>query len=149
MSMADRIAVMNQGRIEQLATPTALYERPATRFVADFIGSTNLFDAIGDDGVRRSGSLRPERVGLAAPGSALPAGHTVVAGTVADVQFYGGVSHVMVAADGHDRPLVAAEIGATRWTPGDPAVVHWNPADVVTVADDQPEPEPQPPGDRP
>ncbi len=42
MTMSDRIAVMNLGRVEQLGTPEALYERPATRFVADFIGTTNL-----------------------------------------------------------------------------------------------------------
>ena len=40
--MSDRIAVMHAGRVEQLGTPEELYERPATRFVADFIGTTNL-----------------------------------------------------------------------------------------------------------
>ena len=42
LTMSDRIAVMNHGKVEQLGTPEALYERPATRFVADFIGTTNL-----------------------------------------------------------------------------------------------------------
>ena len=42
LTMSDRIAVMHQGRVEQLGTPEELYERPATRFVADFIGTTNL-----------------------------------------------------------------------------------------------------------
>ncbi len=42
LTMSDRIAVMNRGKVEQLGTPEALYERPATRFVADFIGTTNL-----------------------------------------------------------------------------------------------------------
>ena len=42
LTMSDRIAVMNRGRIEQLGTPEELYDRPATRFVADFIGTTNL-----------------------------------------------------------------------------------------------------------
>ena len=50
MSMADRIAVMNAGRIEQLASPTVLYERPVSRFVADFIGSTNLLDGVVTSG---------------------------------------------------------------------------------------------------
>ena len=45
MSMADRIAVMNDGRIEQLGTPEEVYRRPASRFVADFIGDSNFFDA--------------------------------------------------------------------------------------------------------
>ena len=42
LTMSDRIAVMNHGRVEQLGTPEELYERPRTRFVADFIGTTNL-----------------------------------------------------------------------------------------------------------
>nr|WP_139906491.1 ABC transporter ATP-binding protein [Clostridium thermarum] len=45
LTMSDRICIMNNGRIEQLGTPDEIYERPATKFVADFIGETNLFDA--------------------------------------------------------------------------------------------------------
>ena len=67
LTMSDRIAVMHAGRVEQLGTPEELYERPATRFVADFIGTTNLLratvDADGrarlDDG--RAGRRRPRR----------------------------------------------------------------------------------------
>jgi spermidine/putrescine transport system ATP-binding protein len=90
--MADRIAVMNNGRIEQIDAPEALYERPRTRFVADFLGVTNLLRAtpvgqsgnlvrlrtergldldVHDDGGYRSGTptwigLRPERISLVA-----------------------------------------------------------------------------------
>ena len=81
MSMADRIAVMSDGRIEQLGTPTEIYKRPASRFVADFIGDSNFFPAnvAGDvatlaDGTRvpctpgRSGAatlmVRPESIRL-------------------------------------------------------------------------------------
>ena len=96
------IAVMNAGRIEQLASPTELYERPASRFVADFIGSTNLLDgtsspaaasllASGDlvaadvagrnAGSTVSASLRPELIRFdAAP---VESGVTSVAGTIA------------------------------------------------------------------
>ncbi|MDF2733236.1 MAG: ABC-type spermidine/putrescine transport system ATPase component-like protein, partial [Desertimonas sp.] len=64
MSMADRIAVMNVGRIEQLASPAVLYERPVSRFVADFIGSTNLLDGTVVDGaiVLASGTRVPADV---------------------------------------------------------------------------------------
>ena len=62
MSMADRIAVMNVGRIEQLASPAELYERPATRFVADFIGSTNLLDGtVADGGIGLATGTRVRR----------------------------------------------------------------------------------------
>ena len=48
LTMSDRIAVMHRGRVEQLGTPEALYERPASRFVADFIGTTNLLHGTVD-----------------------------------------------------------------------------------------------------
>ena len=47
LTMSDRIAVMNAGKVEQLGTPEELYERPTTRFVADFIGTTNLLRGVG------------------------------------------------------------------------------------------------------
>ena len=62
LTMSDRIAVMHAGRIEQLGTPEELYERPATRFVADFIGSTNLLH-----GVVEADGLDPPDVGGACP----------------------------------------------------------------------------------
>src|SRR5258707_11783204 len=90
LAMSDRIAVMNAGRVEQIGAPSDIYDRPSTRFVADFIGDTNLFraDVIRDGGkyvlqVDRALSidlaedpgttgplsiaLRPEKIVLAAP----------------------------------------------------------------------------------
>src|SRR5258707_12039868 len=90
LAMSDRIAVMNAGKVEQIGTPSDVYDRPSTRFVADFIGDTNLFrgEVIRDDGkyvlqVDRALSidlaedpgttgplsiaLRPEKIVLAAP----------------------------------------------------------------------------------
>jgi spermidine/putrescine transport system ATP-binding protein len=49
LNMSDRIAVLNQGKLEQVGTPEEIYERPRTRFVADFIGESNLFEAIVTD----------------------------------------------------------------------------------------------------
>jgi len=54
MVVADRICVMSQGRIEQVGTPEEIYEKPRTRFVAEFIGKTNLLSATWDDGKRVS-----------------------------------------------------------------------------------------------
>ena len=81
LAMSDRIAVMNAGRVEQVGAPTEIYERPRTRFVADFIGEINLFEGEWRDGafvsngitlagagrVRSGGgaiAIRPERVRL-------------------------------------------------------------------------------------
>jgi ABC-type Fe3+/spermidine/putrescine transport system ATPase subunit len=117
MSMADRIAVMSDGRIEQLGTPTEIYKRPASRFVADFIGDSNFFPAIvmGDvatlaDGTRvpctpgRSGEatlmVRPESIRLDALGA--------LKGTVLHTSFLGSYVRVAVETVGSDVPVMVA-----------------------------------------
>jgi spermidine/putrescine transport system ATP-binding protein/putrescine transport system ATP-binding protein len=151
MSMADRIAVMNDGRVEQLASPTALYERPASRFVADFIGSTNLLDGVVDGGAIRlpsgrcvpagvdgraagsnaSASLRPELIhfGTGEPAAAV----TEASGTIRDVQFFGGTSHVLVDIDGFAGPVVATSVGPSARRPGDDVTLWWRAEDLVVV----------------
>ncbi len=71
LSMADRVAVFNEGRVAQVGTPAEIYERPATRFVADFVGSSNVLPpdltaAVG--GPKAWASLRPESIAIAAHG---------------------------------------------------------------------------------
>lgn len=97
MVMADRIAVLNNGRLEQVAEPTALYERPATSFVADFVGTSNVLPATVTDGRLDLGfaTVRGNGFPEMREGSAIirPAGFTVggddVTGTVRD-RFYLG-----------------------------------------------------------
>ena len=134
MSMADRIAVLRDGRVEQLSSPEGLYDRPATRFVAEFIGSTNLFDIGGS--LR---SVRPERMSLLEPGcfesaGAAPGGAGAearhLAGTVRDIQFYGGVSHCRVdvtdPAEGVPPHIVVALIGSTTVRTETAVTVTWS-----------------------
>ena len=68
--MADRVAVFNQGRIEQVGTPEEIYERPRTAFVADFVGGSNVVEpatvASAGPATRRPASLRPEKIALLA-----------------------------------------------------------------------------------
>ncbi len=59
LAMSDRIAVMNHGKVEQVGAPTEIYERPRTRFVADFIGEINILEEAG-----RARALRPEKIRL-------------------------------------------------------------------------------------
>jgi putative spermidine/putrescine transport system ATP-binding protein len=73
LSMADRVAVFNEGRIMQIGTPEDIYRRPKTRFVADFVGSSNVLSpettsALG--GPKKWASLRPEDIRLADKGAA-------------------------------------------------------------------------------
>ena len=100
LSMADRVAVMDGGRVQQVAAPVELYARPANRFVAEFIGQSNVFEGEATPGglsvrgrvLPGTGSgrylvVRPEDVRLM-PGP--PAASGTVSGTVAETQFAGG-----------------------------------------------------------
>ena len=92
LSMSDRIAVFNRGRIEQIGTPSEIYERPASAFVAGFVGVSNLLDR---DGERFT--IRPEKVELVVPGATPPAGRHVEEGEVEDVSYLGQATRFRVA----------------------------------------------------
>ncbi len=96
LTMSDRLAVFNPGRIEQLGTPVEVYERPASEFVAGFIGVSNLLDRDG-----RYFTIRPEKIRLLSDGEQAPAGSHVEAGQIEDVTYLGMVTRYMVGlADG-------------------------------------------------
>ena len=117
LTMSDRIAVMNLGRVEQVGTPREIYEHPESSFVAGFIGSLNAMDltleriagAVGvmrvgggrvvarvDDSVRSGATVRaavrPERIALGRSGAPAHAEGSVVEGTVDEVIYLGAVS---------------------------------------------------------
>jgi putative spermidine/putrescine transport system ATP-binding protein len=100
LSMADRVAIFNEGRIAQLGTPEDVYERPASRFVADFVGSSNLlspdFSAM-HGGERRWMSLRPEKIRV---GGTAADGAIHLSGTVTSVQYQGAATRIAVDAEG-------------------------------------------------
>src|SRR5882757_6508480 len=124
LAMSDRIAVMNKGRVEQVGAPTEIYERPRTRFVADFIGEINLLDDTD-----RARALRPEKIRLVAePGARL-------AGVVETANFLGGATLYRVRAD-NGRTLLAREAhGGARSMrqPGDRVGLAWDDSDMVTL----------------
>ena len=123
LAMSDRIAVMNQGRVEQVGASTEIYERPRTRFVADFIGEINLLEEGG-----RARALRPEKIRLVAEGAR-------VSGTVETANFLGGSTLLRVAAaDG--RSLLVRETHAGERAsrkPGDAVGLAWNDQDTVLL----------------
>jgi len=99
LSMSDRIAVFNKGQIEQIATPRDLYHRPRTRFVADFVGSSNVFDtelAFNLNGNRQPFAVRQENITVAAIGSSVAEGALQVEGEVLAVQFLGASQRLEV-----------------------------------------------------
>jgi ABC-type Fe3+/spermidine/putrescine transport system ATPase subunit len=145
LAMSDRVAVMNGGRVEQLATPTEIYDRPATSFVAGFIGKTNLLDCVHAGGMKGTAgsmslalpeepddsrfvlSVRPEAIVVGEASRGLANHYTA---TVGDILFLG-----------HERELMA-DVGGQRLTvrggnrslgPGDEIEIGWDPEDAVIV----------------
>ncbi|SCK12756.1 ABC transporter ATP-binding protein [Vogesella sp. LIG4] len=101
MSMSDRVAVFNKGRIEQVAAPQQLYNQPATAFVADFVGAANVFDgelAGTLVGHAQAFAVRPERIRLA--GQLADADAVRVPGKLLDIQYLGAVSRYEVEVFG-------------------------------------------------
>jgi putative spermidine/putrescine transport system ATP-binding protein len=127
LSMSDRIGVFNNGRLEQVGAPQAIYNRPATRFVAEFVGAANVFDGArareiaGVDSVM----LRPERIRLGASPQAR------LSGAVIDAQYFGSFSRVRVDWGGE---AVSVDLNPEQHpelpTPGDTVHLHWQ-ADAV------------------
>ena len=146
MAMADRIAVMNAGRIEQAGAPADIYGRPRTRFVADFIGEINLFAgawrdgafllpsgrALPAQGAGRMGpatiAVRPERMRFAA------AGEAVLLGSIESSNYLGGHVLYRVAVEGA-KLLVRETGGAGAMPVGTPVGVAWSAADAVALED--------------
>jgi putative spermidine/putrescine transport system ATP-binding protein len=95
LSMSDRVAVFNHGKLEQVDTPRALYDRPRTLFVAGFVGTANLLPAAAArrfTGEDRPVAIRPEQLRLGPPAE----GQLAAEGTLAEVQFHGATSRLTV-----------------------------------------------------
>jgi putative spermidine/putrescine transport system ATP-binding protein len=111
LTMSDRIAVFNDGAVEQVGTSTEVYERPATPFVAGFVGTTNLVE--GAAATRLFGrpgiwSIRPERVHVAAPGQVVVATQGTAEGVVREVVYLGSALRLMVDV-GSGTTLIATQ----------------------------------------
>src|SRR4051812_40274222 len=154
LAVSDRIAVMRAGRIEQIATPRAIYEQPETPFVASFVGTTNLIEgvirshegdimevAFGSGVVRVRGargvagdkvalSLRPEGLRLQAATDPLPAGWATLDGRLGEIEYLGPITRFsVVLADGTPLHLMALA------PPAEPdTVIAYDPQRVVVMA---------------
>ncbi len=153
MTMSDRIAVMNGGVVEQLATPRELYQRPASAFVAGFIGTSNLIELRvdrRDDGLlvmdvgegerimavqpdagagaadRATITVRPEWIKLVSGDAGPRASH--VGGTVIDVVYLGSVTQLIVLLRTGEKLTVHRlndEVGSADPRPGEQVTLHW------------------------
>ncbi len=102
LTMSDRIAVFSNGRIEQVGTPADVYERPATRFVAGFVGTSNLLRGDAAEAIvgrRGTFTVRPEKIHIAGPEEAAGADEIVARGRIRDVIYVGSDTRYIVALD--------------------------------------------------
>jgi putative spermidine/putrescine transport system ATP-binding protein len=131
LSMSDRLAVFNQGRIEQVGTPAEVYEQPASAFVANFVGTSN---ALGE-GL----AIRPEKLRLEDAAYAAAAGEQVRSGTIEDVVYLGPITRYVVRLeDGSALAVLAQNLAQTstevRAAQGRPVQVAWHDAHAVAIA---------------
>ena len=166
MTMSDRIAVMNRGRYEQLGEPEVLYERPTTRFVAGFLGVSNLLPGSveGRDGTyaavrleddtrvrapsalvgtnaRVSVGVRPEKIRLHEESAEAPAGQNHMTGIVRDASYLGVSTQYQVEARGGARLTVYEQnveraTKAELWAPGESVQLTWSPDHTFVVVDE-------------
>jgi ABC-type Fe3+/spermidine/putrescine transport system ATPase subunit len=117
LSMSDRIAVMNQGRIEQFGSPEDVYLRPATPFVAGFLGAINWFGKTG---------VRPEatRVSRVRP-DGIPCRRAVVENSL----FFGSCVHVNSVLDEGGRAIAELPRAQNHFEEGEAVWIHWEPSD--------------------
>jgi putative spermidine/putrescine transport system ATP-binding protein len=117
LTMSDRLAVFNHGKIEQVGTPAEIYERPSTSFVAGFVGVSNLLS--GEVARKITGSpemfsVRPEKIRICPPDTPTPADSYEAQGTVRDVIYLGINTRYLVELDsGGDLTVVAQNLETT------------------------------------
>ncbi|MGD0772673.1 MAG: ABC transporter ATP-binding protein, partial [Candidatus Solibacter sp.] len=121
LSMSDHLAVMNEGRIEQVGSPEDVYLRPQSRFVAGFLGAVNWIWGAG---------IRPEAVRLLPAGEFTPDRRApgVVTGSV----FLGNCVQVQVRLDSGEDTVAQLPRGAALFQPGDAVQLTWSAADEMT-----------------
>jgi putrescine transport system ATP-binding protein len=132
LGMASRIAVMNQGRLVQIGAPAEIYERPNSRFVADFVGAVNLFEAgaIPGAGEGSAVAVQPEKLRLSAE---RPEGFAVAA-VVVSVGYQGGQSTVhLEMATGQKLRAHLPSDAARSVARGQPVWANWAPEDAVVL----------------
>jgi putative spermidine/putrescine transport system ATP-binding protein len=119
LTMSDRMAVFNMGKIEQVGAPAEVYERPATRFVAGFVGTSNLLRGDAAKAIVGSGgtfTIRPEKIHLRSPADPIGDDETAALGTIREVAYLGPDTRYIVTLDAGAELVVTQQNLATTST---------------------------------
>jgi len=153
MTLSDRIAIFNHGRIVAVGTPADLYHRPTTQFVARFLGESNVFagrhetadvyawhdrkwkvGAPVGDGDQHALIVRPERMTVAVNEASVPSGTNTAPAVVTDVSFYGTYYRIELAFGDGSVGCAVLPVGASAPVdPGARVIAYWRPDDQVLV----------------
>ncbi|QCI14338.1 ABC transporter ATP-binding protein [Pseudomonas putida] len=144
LSMSDRVAVFNRGRIEQVDTPRNLYMKPATTFVAEFVGTSNVVrGALAEQlsGNAQPFSIRPEHIRLGEP--AMAGDPIKVSGVLRDVQYQGSATRYELQLDNGQLLAVSQandrwQEHAQPWQPGQRVQAHWSREAMTALRDSTP-----------
>jgi putative spermidine/putrescine transport system ATP-binding protein len=140
LTMSDRLAVFDNGKIVQVGAPADVYERPATEFVAGFVGVSNMLERDG-----RRFTVRPEKIRILDDGERSTGEH-VEAGTIADVAYAGMVTRYVVALDdGGELQVVRQNLETSSADAleqrGRKVHVAWRPQQTYAIEDGPPDQE--------
>ncbi len=143
LSMSDRLAVFNEGRIEQIGTPEQIYEHPANRFVAGFVGVSNVLPpAVAKQlaGTSAAVSIRPERIRLSEQQPAAEQTHCRIEGTLVDSQYHGAATRLRVALPAGGELTVVRQnqrsrTGEPAISPGAQVWLSWHREDMQVLGD--------------
>jgi putative spermidine/putrescine transport system ATP-binding protein len=143
LTMSDRLAVFNRGRIEQIGAPADVYERPATQFVAGFVGTSNLLagavaqSILGMDGTY---TVRPEKIRLGGENEAASDGQVAAKGHIRKVVYLGSDTRYLVSLDAGGELTVTQQNLATSSSQaleleGKPVTLVWRRQHTLAVAE--------------
>ncbi|MCU1395246.1 MAG: spermidine/putrescine transporter ATP-binding protein [Ilumatobacteraceae bacterium] len=142
LSMSSRVAVFNNGRIEQVGTPRDIYERPTTSFVANFVGTSNVLPSALSQrllGIASAHTLRPERIRLVTDGDGIASDEVAIDAIVDDVQYLGADSRVRAHTD--DGSVLIAAVssdGLGAMSLGQSVRLAWSRAAATVVVESAP-----------
>jgi putative spermidine/putrescine transport system ATP-binding protein len=109
LTMSDRLAVFNDGKIEQVGAPAEVYERPASEFIAGFVGVSNVLERPDPAGAVRRFTVRPEKIRMLGDGEDPAQGVSMEQGTIRDVVYVGSVTRYHVELDAGGELTVVSQ----------------------------------------
>jgi len=153
LTLSDRIAIFNEGRVVQAGKPLEVYERPMTAFAANFLGDANFFEGKVEAGRRIATSLgalvtsdplpaagspatiavRPEKITLTGTGAASAAGNNRLEGRLTQAVYSGMSTTYKIDVNGREVTVFEQNKGAPSLTPGTSVRLEWAPAHSVVV----------------